>query len=1333
MSKDYGRLDFGSAKKDFIEELRKAKTELNSESDGMTEVIGDNWDDGVEYSVRKIHASSIKLSNAFKNLRTSLNKQVQTLTSEYRDKKFTAKIDFSNIDINSDDFKRKVANIMSDFTDHNIINFDVKGSEQQFQNLISLYTKYEEKLNSLREVQNFSSNDDAIHNLKEQIVLASKMRDIFNFLDNQTDNRLPLSMDDTGLRKVIVQSINGLQHLQKVKEEVSKEQVATGDFKNIEEILRSLKETIEGIKGSLEPISEIFKNEGTAMQTMAANGTSSFNSLSEAVNALYNNLKNVEQTVDAISKKKFDITNITQINQKGGASASEKLSAYQEMANGLLEITKKLNEAQASVGNKNNKLWTDAVASFGGLYKFMTETEKYDPINLSGKISGATTVANIKNVIGQLTSYKNIFLSIVNEINKAKPGSIDTSFLAPLDEFEKKIKELEAAKPIDKNLLKGAEDMSKSMSSGDLASSVEQLEKIADVLTQIKDALDPLSKAFTTGGTLLNQMATSGAITMDTFIEKLQSVVRLSNQLATSPVVHTIIPDEGQVGFDIDSAGEMPDTKDSVDEVSAESQEFKELGQNAKEAAVAKEKFNDANKKVAQGAKESVAGILEEAAAMEELEGSSKGTWTTPREGGSIKGMNLPLQIVGENGQSAVRMFANIKDRLEKQFHSPVQIKFTSEPKENGELAATAATISYVNKELGVTVSQMYDIKENDDGILVATQTLEKAIIGTTKEAKNFDVAMQQALAKERIETFKKKCGSIAIDLTEVSDAAGNIFDAESLKKFELSLKKVDEQLKQKKLDLRSENTLDPIVAAEKKLATLPSQVNVFRKNLAPLLKLEGADKVSKMLDDMMTSYVNFMNKANGSDVRESALKNIIDSLPIVKSMMSELKMDDSMSKFDEASKKQIESYKKIVEYKKKLQSGTLGPEESKLVAEKLKAEQQNYLQITKELKTYGNLYDSESRLKLLAEARLKVLEKINEAQAKADDKVTKQASNYGKSTYNSATRKYDSTLGAFENVDDGVATKEMIAALEAYKQKYDELTAARQKFIDNPALADNQAEKNAFNATAKATEEARKKLQLYIDDMQKLKQVEEDGLLKGETQIFDPSGVDSQTEAIKKYANSLFGGKLQITGWNAAGNEMYGNLDRGKGVIESVTVALDRGTNTLYSYGKGTKELGTVWQQMVSRIGKKAKEITAYIGGGSTIYKAISEVRKGIQYVKELDSALTELKKVTDETDESYAKFIKTMSGVGAEIGATVTNLTNMAASWARLGYSMEQAGNLAKSTAVLLNVSEFTDADSASEALISTIQAYGYAAEESMSVVDVLNEVNFTCLLVW
>ena len=54
-----------------------------------------------------------------------------------------------------------------------------------------------------------------------------------------------------------------------------------------------------------------------------------------------------------------------------------------------------------------------------------------------------------------------------------------------------------------------------------------------------------------------------------------------------------------------------------------------------------------------------------------------------------------------------------------------------------------------------------------------------------------------------------------------------------------------------------------------------------------------------------------------------------------------------------------------------------------------------------------------------------------------------------------------------------------------------------------------------------------------------------------------------------------------------------------------------------------------------------------------------------------------------------------------------------------------MQEAGKLAESTAILLNVSEFDDATKASEALISTMQAFQYTADESQHVVDILNEV--------
>ena len=54
-----------------------------------------------------------------------------------------------------------------------------------------------------------------------------------------------------------------------------------------------------------------------------------------------------------------------------------------------------------------------------------------------------------------------------------------------------------------------------------------------------------------------------------------------------------------------------------------------------------------------------------------------------------------------------------------------------------------------------------------------------------------------------------------------------------------------------------------------------------------------------------------------------------------------------------------------------------------------------------------------------------------------------------------------------------------------------------------------------------------------------------------------------------------------------------------------------------------------------------------------------------------------------------------------------------------------MEEAAGLAESTSVLLNVSEFQSIDEATSALVSTMQAFSYTADQSMYVVDVMNEI--------
>lgn len=137
--------------------------------------------------------------------------------------------------------------------------------------------------------------------------------------------------------------------------------------------------------------------------------------------------------------------------------------------------------------------------------------------------------------------------------------------------------------------------------------------------------------------------------------------------------------------------------------------------------------------------------------------------------------------------------------------------------------------------------------------------------------------------------------------------------------------------------------------------------------------------------------------------------------------------------------------------------------------------------------------------------------------------------------------------------------------------------------------------------------------------------------------------------------------------------------------------------------------------------------------GGWSLVTKSMMSawrvVLKMIDAVKELDAAMTELKKVTDLTDVSYDKFLTTASTISKSVGASLADTVNATADFARLGYNLTDSTALAEAALVYKNVGDgIEDIGTASESLISTIKAFerfGESANDAMSIVDRFNEV--------
>lgn len=197
--------------------------------------------------------------------------------------------------------------------------------------------------------------------------------------------------------------------------------------------------------------------------------------------------------------------------------------------------------------------------------------------------------------------------------------------------------------------------------------------------------------------------------------------------------------------------------------------------------------------------------------------------------------------------------------------------------------------------------------------------------------------------------------------------------------------------------------------------------------------------------------------------------------------------------------------------------------------------------------------------------------------------------------------------------------------------------------------------------------------------------------------------------------------GNASIKSFDHTTKELTYTLKTGANEFTTYTAAVRQTDGAMRTVrGTTTKTMG-----VFESIGKKIKEYSYYFTGSMMIYRVIAWVREGITAVKDIDSAMTELKKVTDETEESYDRFLDTAEKTASKVGSTVKDIVSSTADWARLGYSMKEAAQMAESTQILMNVSEFDDVSKATDTLISAVQAFKYSAEESMDVVDIMNTI--------
>lgn len=210
-----------------------------------------------------------------------------------------------------------------------------------------------------------------------------------------------------------------------------------------------------------------------------------------------------------------------------------------------------------------------------------------------------------------------------------------------------------------------------------------------------------------------------------------------------------------------------------------------------------------------------------------------------------------------------------------------------------------------------------------------------------------------------------------------------------------------------------------------------------------------------------------------------------------------------------------------------------------------------------------------------------------------------------------------------------------------------------------------------------------------------------------------------------------------KIASWmeknSKASRDFGASIDNLRGRLASLNAS---GTATASELNAIEREFNEVRQaaiatgQVGSSVGNQLKgafsSILRYVSVSTVIYQSINALKEMYQNVYNIDTEMTELKKVTDETATSYSNFLKGAGSTAKEIGTTISDLVSSTADFARLGYSFSDSQELAKVANIYSVVGDEIDSiDTATKSIISTLTAFHIEANDAMSIVDKFNEV--------
>lgn len=599
-------------------------------------------------------------------------------------------------------------------------------------------------------------------------------------------------------------------------------------------------------------------------------------------------------------------------------------------------------------------------------------------------------------------------------------------------------------------------------------------------------------------------------------------------------------------------------------------------------------------------------------------------------------------------------------------------------------------------------------------------------------------------------EEFKVKVG-VDVDVSNLQSQLNRKIKGNNKIQVDLDIKNANSRVDELKKKIESLSNIKVNIGGLGKASTSSGNVDSFVKNTNNQLKnaSEAFKKLQSIQQEIKTSRQNlsFLDSSTDSGAIDNLTKKInnliveYDKLYAAKSKsMSFVERSALNNEYSanitpikqttEAAKELLRISKQIggLELKIKGLDGATEANQVKELSSQLKSLKKTYSELRESLN--GQL--SAGQLKSLNDVIATTENKLNQLDAKVTDakknlaeKISNNLTPTGditksfgdiESKYKQITNVADTTIDSMNRLKEAMANVKSANETFLNTASKDEKTVATDNLV------------SAYNELEAATKSANNAIHNNIRD-------EKDAAAAAKAEASAQKEATAAMQ-LRSKANNLSQSMDLWLKRNSAAAETFGGQIRSlQAELQSCDATRLSGIQSEFKTITTQAEIaGKTGLTFVDGLKRKFAELSSYFSAASIIMTGIQTVKEMAQNVLDVDTQMTELKRVTDLTTDQYAGIYDRLISSAQEYGTQLTDLISATADWSRAGFDADVAAGLAEITSVYQHIADL-DYDTSAENLLTAYKGFQTQLDEQFGndetaavthIADVYNEID-------